>query len=252
MTCDELKALLHPYLDDELDAGDAASVAAHLDTCPDCAEIYAELKTLSESVAREAKYFSAPPELALRISAALSGPKSARRVMYMPRQWWAIAAAFIAVAILSAGLTSYLMTPSDEDAVEQQIIAGHVRSLMVNHLTDIATSDQDAVKPWFNGKMDAAPPVRDFAEKGFMLVGGRLDYIDGHAVAALVYRHEQHVINVFVWPEPDEPAVEPDYRERQGYNLVYWCKHGTEFWAISDLNRDDLASFQTMFGAIEG
>jgi len=111
---------------------------------------------------------------------------------------------------------------------------------MVDHLVDVTSSDQHTVRPWFNGKIDFAPPVADFAASGFPLVGGRVDYIGGRPVAALVYRHDRHLVNVFIWPAGGAPAGQQEFSS-QGYHLVRWNDADLEYWAVSDLNARELA-----------
>ena len=133
--------------------------------------------------------------------------------------------------------------------VEDEIVAGHVRSLLANHLTDVATSNQHVVKPWFNGRIDFSPPVVDLAATGFPLVGGRVDYIGGRVVAALVYRRSGHAINLFVWPA-ETPPEGPS--QHDGYNLLRWSAGGLAYWAISDLNPEELRDFESQFRRATG
>jgi anti-sigma factor RsiW len=160
--------------------------------------------------------------------------------------WWKFlkpALPALGVALLALLLIPTLGGPSSRDRLAQEVISCHVRSLMVGHRTDVASSDQHTVKPWFQGKLDFTPPVSDFAEQGFPLVGGRLDYLQGRPAAALVYQHREHIINLFVWPSENGSEAAPRTSVRQGFNLVHWTDHGMNFWAVSDLNRGDLGKF---------
>ncbi len=130
------------------------------------------------------------------------------------------------------------------DGLEEELVAGHVRSLQASHLIDVATSDQHVVKPWFDGKLDFAPPVIDLAQQGFPIVGGRLDYIDHRAVAAVVYRRGRHLINLFIWPSDRPPPA--GRHTLDGYTLLDWNKGGMSYWAVSDVNPNDLLLFETL------
>lgn len=262
MTCADLRLKLHGLVDGELDAAELAIVNAHLGSCHGCAEELETLRALHQAVAGEARYHAAPEGLAQKLAEKLrehsaesneTVSRPAFRVIgaRLPRQWMGLAASLLAVAVLSAGLTYYFTAGhftggGAEAGLEQELVAGHVRSLMADHLVDVASSDQHNVKPWFNGKLDVAPPVRDLADSGFPLVGGRLDYIHGHAVAALVYKRGQHTINVFIWPDAKAAHMEPKTAEYQGYHLVHWTGPGIVCWAVSDVDPHDLDQLQSL------
>ena len=147
---------------------------------------------------------------------------------------------FSGVLVTSIGVNLYF-SPS-RDALAEEVVVSHVRSLMADHLSDVASTDQHTVKPWFSGKLDYAPPVQDFANHGFSLVGGRIDYVDHRAVAALVYRHKEHVVNAFVWPSLQ---TDSDVRHitLRGFNMIEWSAHGMTYWLVSDLSMDQLDEF---------
>jgi len=137
-----------------------------------------------------------------------------------------------------------LTRPDPGGDLTTQLVAGHVRSLLANHLTDVQTSDQHTVKPWFTGKIDFSPPVIDLTDRGFPLLGGRLDYIEGKVVAALIYRRNKHVINLFVWPSDGHP---PRSLSQDGYTLLGWRQAGLAYWAVSELNAVELREFMEDF-----
>ncbi len=192
-------------------------------------------------IARDATYHRAPDALRESLRASLSeaaradrGPRLARTLGF--------AAAFATVAVVSWNVALMTVQPSMDELRSREIVTAHVRSLMgAGHLNDVASSDQHTVKPWFSGKLDFAPPVHDLADAGFALTGGRLDYIDGRAVAALTYRSRQHVVNLFVWPATGARDVEPVAVSRQGYALLHWARGGMEYWAVTDMASAQLA-----------
>jgi anti-sigma factor RsiW len=152
--------------------------------------------------------------------------------------------------LLAATLAVMFVVPQVTEAgIERQLVASHVRSLMVGHLTDVATSDQHVVRPWFNGKVDIAPPVPELAAEGFPLVGGRLDYVDGHVAPAIVYKRRLHTVNLFVWPADGRLLNEARTARRDGYSLVEWTSGGLRFAAVSDIEPADLQRFKAAFVA---
>ncbi|MBA3811912.1 MAG: anti-sigma factor, partial [Caulobacteraceae bacterium] len=154
------------------------------------------------------------------------------------------------MAALAASLVLFVVASPNGAGLPAELVEGHVRSLQARHLVDVETSDRHVVKPWFNGKIDFAPPVIDLADRGYPLAGGRLDYLENRAVAALVYRRRAHVINLFVWPGASPPA--PTFQRREGYALIRWGRGGLTYWAVSDIDPADLAAFQKAFAARAG
>jgi anti-sigma factor RsiW len=242
--CDEAQDLLHGYVDDELDVVSSRALTQHLQACPVCTQAYETQRALRTALRTSALYFTPPPSLPKQVRAIV---RRASRADTRP-MWWtwgglsvAVAMALVVLLVWSGGLV-HMRSPMDE-YVLQDVIAGHVRSLMVNHLTDVLSADQHTVKPWFEGHVDFAPPVPDLTAQGFPLVGGRLDYLDNRPVAALVYKRQQHAINLFVWPAPSGAARPESTVTRHGYNLVQWTTAGMTYWAISTLNAPELEAF---------
>ncbi len=193
-------------------------------------------------------YFQAPAGLEDRLRARLRKVSSVEdRPWTISRSWRGIGIA-AALVLCIAGTWQFAMTTqrsSNKEMIGQEVVASHVRSLMATHLTDVPSSDQHTVKPWFNGKLDFSPVVADFADRGFVLDGGRLDYLDSRPVAALVYRRRQHVINVFVWPTLQSGWGTQTF-DRQGYHVFNWTKDHVTYWAVSDLNPEELWQFADM------
>jgi len=249
--CVEAKDLVHFYIDQELDLLRVVDVDKHLQSCAACRELYDRQRALRSSFKSDASYHRAPPELRERLRFALrTETKGAAR----PRgRWpgrWNTGLAIAATVVLSVSAVLYLALPAPHNRLVDDLVSSHVRSLMVNHLADVASSDQHTVKPWFNGKLDYSPPVDDLTAQGFPLIGGRLDYVDDHPVAALVYRHRLHVINLFVWPSENRREQKLRASTRQGYNLLNWAQAGMEFWAVSDLNEAELKQFADEISAM--
>lgn len=235
--------LLPAYLDQELGVADLLALEQHLDSCAACQSEFSAQRSVRGSLKSHAPYFSAPDHLAQRITMSL--PRH-RPDTPGPTRWnlnWMNAGAVL-VTLLALGWSGvlYLNQPSSQDRLVEELVSSHVRSLQVDHLSDVVSSDRHTVKPWFNGKLDFSPPVFDLASSGFPLVGGRLDYLNGRTVAVLVYRHNQHPINVYVWPNK-AGATGLRIQERQGFHLIRWTADGMEYWAVSDLATNELESF---------
>jgi anti-sigma factor RsiW len=262
MDCKDIPELIHPYLDGELEPGPAAELEAHLGSCPDCPRIVEDLRALSKAIGQAAPRHKAPEALRARIADALAAeiasesrpsapPAIARRQIGGSGPWRPLAlAASLALAIVaSSGVTAYFTVPSQQDRLVQDLVGGHIRSLMADHLTDVLSSDQHTVKPWFHGKIDLSPPVDDLAAEGFPLIGGRIDYLDQRPVAALVYRHGKHPINLFVLPASEAKLGRSEDFSEHGYNVLHWTHGDMSLWAVSDLNLTDLKDFERLYEA---
>ncbi len=250
MDCNRAETLLDALLDGELDPPASLELRRHLDECARCRDLHAARGAVRAAVRAQARRYRAPPELRQRVAAALrqaASPADSARHGRIAGGRLNIAASLVLAAALGSAVTYWTVQPDATDRVTEQVVAGHIRSLLAaNRVTDIASSDQHTVKPWFNGKLDFSPPVRDLTGEGFALVGGRLDYIAQRPVAALVYRHRQHTINLFVWPNGGGAGERPAPDARQGYHVRHWRDAGMQYWAVSDVNPDDLETFRRL------
>jgi anti-sigma factor RsiW len=241
MTCESAKDLVESYLDGELDAGTGAEVQEHLAACRGCSEAHRRHLDLRGDIRTQAPYYRAPAHLQDRIAVAL---RQAGRQSPAPWRWIAIAASLLLAASLAWNVTLVRSRDTASALVAQGVLASHVRSLMGTHLMDVASSDQHTVKPWFNGKLNFSPDVKDLAGDGFPLLGGRLDYIDGRPVAALVFQRRRHNINLFTWPAASGGAAD---LSRNGYNAIHWESAGMTYWAVSDLGIAELRQFAGLY-----
>ena len=240
--------LIEAWLDEELDAAQQAAVEQHVAACPDCSQACARLRKQKAGIKAVAPYYSAPPELRQSIRTALQrlATKEDRPPMpAVPWRWLAIAASLLLVVSVSWNLIQ-LRPRAPETNLAENVLSDHIRSLLGTHLVDVVSSDQHTVKPWFAGKLDFSPPVKDLEAKGFPLAGGRIEYVAGRRVAALVYRRRQHVINVFIWPGGSSSASETGI-SRNGYNLLHWTDGAMTYWAVSDVSSAELDTLRTLF-----
>jgi anti-sigma factor RsiW len=267
MNCSEAEVLIHALIDGELDAGHAREIEDHVATCADCTQKLAAFRELRRAVIAADLKQRAPAALRARIEAALPvapmpvrqaaaaatapAPAPAPTVRRFDRRFFV--GGFALGTALSGAIAATLLLGVLDDRREQmiagEVVSAHLRSLQPGHLTDVETSDQHTVKPWFNGKLDVAPPVPELAAQGFTLIGGRLDDINGETAAAIVYRRRNHVINLFVAQAKGTEPQQPVSQTRHGFNVLHWRENGFDFWAVSDINAGELREFEQKFSA---
>ena len=255
MNCDDARVLMHGHLDGELDLAADLEVQRHIEECPRCASEYAAMRAMRTRLKDEAFRFEAPAALKERIRRAIPASPPSRAAAYPSRRGtWVPRAIRFAVPMAIGAMLALIVAPRTigpglNQRLASEVVASHVRSLMASHLMDVASTDQHTVKPWFNGKLDFSPPVNDFAKDGFPLVGGRLDYIDGRQVAALVYQHGKHVINVFMWPTAGDTTSAERIETEHGYHVEQLTFAGMNCWVVSDLNLQELDRFAMLIRA---
>lgn len=244
MTCQEARVFLDAYIDGELDLVRSIEVERHLTDCSGCAAFHDAHRAVQHAVHNDLLRYDPPSALKKQIRRSVAAAERPQRRRFWSWEYfrWPMAVASLSAMVVIAALW---LRPHP-DPVEREVVDSHVRSLMASHLMDVISTDQHTVKPWFAGKVDFSPPVRDFAAAGFPLTGGRIEYIDRHAAAAIVYHRNQHVINAMVWP-----VAEPDrgFRDlvEQGYHVIETVNAGMEVWIVSDLNFDELTQFAKLF-----
>jgi anti-sigma factor RsiW len=260
MPCERVRELLSPYLDGELSAEERRAVAAHLEECRGCSAQLSDFRRHGQTLA-EAGREPAPKALTARVRGNLARaayaeptpgtallPKPPRAGQSSVRGGLLRQAATIAAACVLSAVVTWLATSNlgQQHRLEQEVLTAHVRSLLQDSPIQVASSDAHTVKPWFAGRIDFSPEVKDLANEGFPLVGGRLDYMGGRRVAAVVYKRRLHTVNVFMWPSASAGDVAPRLITRNGYNLLTWSRGGVDYWAVSDLNAGDLTQLQAL------
>ena len=250
MDCTNAQTLLDGYLDGELDALRNLEIEEHLHGCAHCSQSYSDRQVIRAGLKTDSFYFNAPAGLHKRIQRSVrQASKAEAPTRWLSWSWLRVAAPMAAAALVVLILVPFFGSPTSDELLTQDVVASHIRSLMVDHLADVPSTDEHTVKPWFNGKLDFSPPVMDLANQGFPLIGGRLDYLNHRPVAALVYQRDKHVINVFVWPSNKAAKTSAPIEAQQGYNVICWTRSGTNFWVVSDLERSQLEKFVELLKA---
>jgi len=253
MTCAQCRELLDAYVDGELPAADAADVREHIASCAECAREHVALAATARRIGETLVKYQAPDVLKARIRVALAQPDSLAATAPSGTSVTTRRLAFggLGIAIASSILTfAVVRAVSPDRSVTDEIVSSHIRALMPGHLTDVASTNQHNVKPWFNGRVDLSPPVPSLDSIGFPLIGGRLDYVQERAVPVIVYGRRQHLIDVYVRPstgDRKEANGETTASARNGYNVIAWQSNGMSLEAVSDLNRPELEQFVKAF-----
>ena len=235
-----IQEFLHAYVDGEVDLVGAQEIEQHLRTCEECLRIEQQIRDLHSALTNKGTAYRAPAHLQRSVRAALR--REAKPESEIPWPRLALVAGTVCVVLLVAVIFFERPRATDHGLVDQ-VVDNHVRSLLAAHLLDVRSSDQHKVKPWFDGKVDFAPPVRDLTKDGFPLTGGRLDYLNGKTVVALIYQRNKHPINLFIIPATTERDTAPALLTRRGYSVLHWSHAEMNYWAVSDLNADELRQF---------
>jgi anti-sigma factor RsiW len=251
MRCERVRELIGAHVDGELDSGDAAAIAAHLESCSSCRELMSDIKRVSGAMAALGRE-PVPEALLQRVRSSLASAAEQQETRF---SWWRApshlvrqAAGLAAACALSVLLTWWIVASEGQrERLESELLTAHIRSLIQDSPIQVASSDTHTVKPWFAGRVDFAPEVKDLTAEGFPLLGGRLDYVRERRVGALVYRRRLHVINVFMWPAANAETTPPRLTTKHGYNLLAWNKGGISYWAVSDV---DAAELQRLHGLL--
>ncbi len=253
MTCAQCRELLDAYVDGELPHDDDAAVREHIASCADCAREHARIVGLSRRIGESLVKYPAPDVLKARIRVALaqSDPLAPAAKAPQPMVTRRLALGGLGVAVASSILTFAIMRGvASGHSLADEVVSSHIRALMPGHLTDVASTNQHNVKPWFNGRVDLSPPVPNLDSLGFPLIGGRLDYLRDRAVPVVVYGRRQHLIDVYSWPDTHEGGGTGwSESNRNGYNVIAWHAGGLSLEAVSDLNRPELEQFVKTFNA---
>ena len=251
-SCQRSRELASAYLDNELSATESLAVERHLHECADCSREASALAALSDKIRSQARYHTASPALTDRVRTASAPATLGQPVTKFPNRsffsGWVPTTGAAAMAILLAGVALWQFTGRNlETRLSNEMLSSHIRSTLSQQPFDIASADRHTVKPWFHGKLNFAPPIIDLSAQGFVLLGGRMDFVDGRTVPVIVYGRRKHVVNLYVWPNPGHADQPPKPSSLNGYNLIGWQRDGMRLSAISDLAAEELGEFARRF-----
>ncbi|HJS98708.1 MAG TPA: anti-sigma factor [Terriglobales bacterium] len=248
MTCEFSSITVHGYLDGELDAIRSTEFERHLENCAECQALLQKVESLRARLQESKLYEYASPQLQVQVRKQLGLPNGATRVPAILSSRKFLAPAIAALAAVAAFLIVFFLMPQRTQTaqVTAELVDAHVRSLQPGHLTDVQSTDQHTVKPWFDGRLDFIPPVADYSSEGFPLLGGRLDVVDGHTVAGVVYGRRKHIINLFAWPARSQKGFSDASGSRQGYNWIMWRSEDMQLCLVSDVSTADLRELKNL------
>lgn len=251
MDCELIVKNIEAYLDGELTLSDHRDFEVHINDCDSCKAKLESMRAIQTAV-RRADYAGTPSSLKANIQNQLRDYTGEDSKSLTLLNWFGLGGGGLVTGSLATWLiVTFLISTPVQLQLADEIISSHVRSLMVDHVTDVKSTDKHMVKPWFNGRIDFSPTVRDLKDEGYILVGGRLDYIQGKATAALIYKRRAHIINTYVFKSKNNnKTMTLKEVSQQGYNLVYWIENGLEYWVVSDLNKKELHEFARKFSAV--
>jgi anti-sigma factor RsiW len=249
MNCNEARIQLSGYVDGELSTMQSSHLDEHVSSCASCQRDRSVQSFVRSEMRREVIRYHAPAALQRRIREKIQAATEVSRKSWWSRLSWSmltpVAGAAFAV-LVGTNVVIYASLPSNDDRLADEVLTSHVRALVVSHAIDVVSSDRHTVKPWYTGKLDFSPPVGDFVAEGFKLEGGRLDYVDGRTVAALVYEHGGHMVDVFIWPSTGASSERALNVERRGYNLIHASHGGMTYWLASDLESTEVARLEEL------
>lgn len=245
MTCEYPPSTVHGYFDGELDAVHAAEFERHLETCVQCQAALERIESLHARLRDADLYEAVSPEFRARVRASLEAAAPAPQAWRSRRPVW-ISGLAAAAAVLVVAAFLMVQARRENARIQASVVDATVRSLQAGHLIDVESSDTHTVKPWFEGKLDFVPPVNDFSQQGFRLVGGRLDVVDGHTAAVLVYARRKHFINLFVWRYDDRSPARAG--AARGFNWIVWQPGEMRFCLVSDVAPEDLRELKGLLG----
>jgi len=246
MNCNDAINLLHAYLDKQLDVNNSIDIEHHLSACPNCQQAYSENEKNIQRINEKLPYYTAPDDLRKKIISQYStSPACSTKInpnLFKFKYGLSFAASLLIGFILAF---SYFQFDNDHQLISA-VLSSHISALTANHPTDIEINNAEDLTPWFATRLNYSPKVFDFNKQGYTLTGGRLDSLNSQNIAAITYQYKHKLINVYTWPSPDIDDAEQEFHKKQGYNIIYWCKHNMNYWIVSDGNNENITELANL------